>query len=386
MKKIFIYFLLLLVCVLPLTSCATGSAEAPSSSSDTTAASGDGSGSRKSVVPAEDEDENEVDTTVIPAMTIAEDGKHTLTGTIDGQVLVTAENVTLILDGVKINSPDGPAILGDDGNGSDAEQTLTIELHGESSATAGTKHGVQGKDNLSVGGDGTLNITAEKDGLHAGDTLSIRSGTVNVLQSYEGMEAPYINISGGKTTVRASDDGVNAATDDEGVTPGLKITGGTLTVYAGSDGLDSNGTLDISAGTVAIFINAPRDGLPFDPDRISDISPALIVSSPVTAGTELKILTSGGEVKWTGKTEADATSFALVVPGLSNGESYTVSANGKSLSTVTATTTVQGMGGGMGGGKGGMGGTPPDGTFGGRRDDRQTAPLPDTGAASGTGT
>ncbi len=214
-----------------------------------------------------DEDDDTPD--AVPVMTISDDGEHTLTGNIEGQVLVTAENVTLILDGAVINSPDGPAILGDDGNGADTQQSLTVELRGENTVTAGVKHGIQGKDNLIITGSGSVSVTAEKDGLHAGNLLDIQSGSVNVVQSYEGMEAPVISLSGGNVVTHASDDGVNAASDDRDVVPALKIFGGSLTIYSGSDGIDSNGTVELTGGTVAIFINAPRDGDPIDVDTTS---------------------------------------------------------------------------------------------------------------------
>jgi hypothetical protein len=36
-----------------------------------------------------------------------------------------------------------------------------------------------------------------------------------------------VNISGGSLTTHASDDGVNAASDEDGVTPSVTISGGT---------------------------------------------------------------------------------------------------------------------------------------------------------------
>ncbi|GHU93744.1 hypothetical protein FACS1894208_03690 [Clostridia bacterium] len=296
----------------------------------------------KSAVKDDDDDAK-----VIPVKTIDTDGEYTLTGKIDGQVLVTAENVTLILDGVTINCADGSAILGKDGNGEEIEQELTIELRGENSVT-GAKHGIQGKDDLTITGTGSVNITAVKDGLHAGETLTVAGGTVNVLSSYEGMEAETIVISGGNSTVHASDDGVNAASDDEGASPMIKINGGTLTIYSGSDGIDANGTLEVTGGTTAIFVNASRDGDATDTDYGGAITPALYGSGSVKAGTKLAV----GDI-FSITTEADATAFCLIVPGITDGQSYKITADGAELTTVTATAEIQGMmmpGGGKQGG------------------------------------
>jgi hypothetical protein len=300
-----------------------------------------------SVSTAVQSDDDDDDPKVTPAKTISKDGEYTLDGVIDGQVLVTAENVTLILDGATINCDDASAILGKDGNGDKAVQNLTVELRGESTVTSGTKHGIQGKDDLTITGTGSVNITAVKDGLHAGDILTVKDGNINVLASYEGMEAPNIVISGGNSVVHSSDDGLNAATDDtDTLKPSIEITGGILTLYTGSDGIDSNGTLAVTGGTVAIFINAPRDGEALDVNTQSDIVPALVVSAAAKAGDEIAV----GDL-YAVSLETDVTSFALIIPGLKDGETYTVTSNGAELAKVAATTTVVSQ---MGGAPGGL--------------------------------
>lgn len=311
------------------------------------------SGCSKNTAGAADSGEDKNASDVVPVVTIADNGEHRLTGNIDGQVLVTAEEATLILDGAEINSQDGPAILGDDGNGTDTEQSLTIELRGRNIVTAGVKHGIQAKDNLTITGSGAVEVSAEKDGLHAGNTLDIKGGNVNVVKSFEGLEASIINMAGGTVVTHASDDGLNAASDDDSVTPAVKISGGSLTVYSGSDGIDSNGTLDITGGTVAVFINAPRDGQPMDPNQTGNLLPTLFVTNALKAGTKLSVQDAGGKTIWEGTAEKEATSFSLTVPSLTKGTAYTLTANGTKLASVKATTTVQGMGGG------GMGGQNP---------------------------
>ncbi|MDR3344543.1 MAG: carbohydrate-binding domain-containing protein [Oscillospiraceae bacterium] len=299
-----------------------------------------------------DDDDDDAAISAYLGKTIDKDGTYTLTGNINGQVLVIAKTVTLILNSVTINCTDGPGILGYYEGG---KQNLTVELRGKSTV-AGSTHGIQGKDNLIVTGSGSVDVSAVKDGLHGGDMLTINGGTVNVLKSYEGMEAPGIIINGGNITVRASDDGINAASDSKAVTPSIKITGGTLMIYANSDGIDSNGTLEITGGNVLVFINASRDGDATDVDNGGSILPSVYASVSVGAGTKIAV----GDV-WSGTIDEAATAMFVCVPGLVQGQSYTITANGSTLTTATATSTIQGMmmGGGMGGGNawgGGRGG------------------------------
>lgn len=61
--------------------------------------------------------------------------------------------------------------------------------------------------------DGELNIAVEDDGIHANNLIYIVGGTINITESYEGIEAEEIYISDGDISVYATDDGLNASSD-----------------------------------------------------------------------------------------------------------------------------------------------------------------------------
>lgn len=104
---------------------------------------------------------------------------------------------------------------------------------------------------------GTLNLATADDGIHAETALDVTNGTVNVTNSKEGLEALQLTVSGGTVNVTATDDGLNAVEegiDEFAVAPNafIRITGGSVSATGGTDGLDSNGTITISGGTVAV--------------------------------------------------------------------------------------------------------------------------------------
>ena len=114
--------------------------------------------------------------------------------------------------------------------------------------------GEDGKGIISISG-GTITISTSDDGIHADKELNITDGYINVLTSYEGLEAITINISGGQSFVYAADDGINACTGDGSSTPLINITGGYVDVTTGSgdtDGIDSNGSYTQSGGMVFV--------------------------------------------------------------------------------------------------------------------------------------
>ena len=132
---------------------------------------------------------------------------------------------------------------------------------------------------------GSFQLSSGDDGIHAEAYLNINDGTTTIAESYEGLEAAQIHISGGTTQVFSSDDGLNAtggssfelvdgllvlkdisSSDTEQTFGGrggmfevedncdITISGGNLTVTTSNgDGIDSNGSLNVSGGTVLVF-------------------------------------------------------------------------------------------------------------------------------------
>lgn len=114
--------------------------------------------------------------------------------------------------------------------------------------------GEDGKGVITVSG-GSITISTGDDGIHADKELDVTDGYINVVTSYEGLEAMMLNISGGKVYVYATDDGLNACTGDGSTTPLINITGGYVDVTTTSgdtDGIDSNGNYTQSGGMVLV--------------------------------------------------------------------------------------------------------------------------------------
>ena len=237
--------------------------------------------------------------------------------------------------------------------------------------------GVHSNQNVTLEG-GVLTLQAGDDGIHGDETLLINGGTVDIQNSYEGLEAMDIEISGGDIKLVASDDGINAAGDDDsaaapeeaetqtenrmqgrGQMPGggmagedqggiFKMTGGTLYVDAEGDGLDANGDIFISGGTVNVQgpVNGGNGSLDFastceitggtfmavgssamaqNPSDTS--SQAVIVQNGnqnIEAGTEIKVTDTGGNEVLRVTADKTAQWYALSSPNFVEGQSYTI--------------------------------------------------------------
>lgn len=114
--------------------------------------------------------------------------------------------------------------------------------------------GEDGKGTIVINGD-TITISSGDDGMHADKQLDVNDGYINIVTSYEGLEAMTINLNGGKIYVYATDDGINACTGDGKTSPIINVTGGYIDVTTASgdtDGIDSNGNYVQTGGMVLV--------------------------------------------------------------------------------------------------------------------------------------
>ena len=317
---------------------------------------------------------------------------------IDGAIYSKAD-LTLNGDGkLSVNSPGGHGIVSKD----------DLIFTGGTYSVEAASHGLSANDMLGIADgnftivsgedsihcdlniyiqNGSFEIDAKDDAVHADETLLVEGGKINITNSYEGLEALDIKVSGGDIRVVASDDGLNAAggTDNSGFGgmgndqfggPGQKpgngrrggpgggmsgdfggmhggssdgsiiISGGSLYIKASGDGIDANGTLEISGGSVIVCGPTQGDTATLDYDvsgvitggtfigtgarnmaqTFSDSKQGVIAVSVGNqqAGTQITLTDSSGKVILT---QTPELSFAIVIlssPEILKGEIYTI--------------------------------------------------------------
>ncbi len=323
-------------------------------------------------------------------------GTYEISGAITGRIKIdTTEAVTLVVNSdVSItNNEESGAISADGDLTITGTGTLTIKSSGKGIKAEGlltvksgilnitaTDDAVHSNGAVTVSG-GELNLSTGDDGIHADGDVTISGGKINISKSHEGIEGHNITVSDGEISVTADDDGFNVAggNDSSGgggkdggmwgggpmdeVTDGvLTIAGGSIYVNADGDGLDSNGSMKMTGGTV--YVDGPTNSGngALDYNGSFEITGGTLVAvgasgmaQNASSATQPSVLmnlsaTYTGELSFGGISFKPAKSYSSVVissPELSVGSSYTLTIDGKDVSTVTVSQNVTGGSGGM---------------------------------------
>ena len=304
----------------------------------------------------------------------------------DGSTNVLTDAATYVYPDAETDEPNAALFSDDDltitGNGSlEVHANFADGIVGKDHLTisSGTiavtavDDGIRGNDSLVVDG-GTIAVAAGGDGLKSDTELVVNGGVIDVQQSYEGLESTAITIAGGEISVVASDDGINAASDNG--SPTLTITGGNTSVDAQGDGLDVNGSITMTGGTM--IVNGPTQDMngALDYDGAFDISGGVLVATgspgmamaPSADSAQLSLLSvfstqqAGSTVTITSSNGQEIVSFTpskafgsitVSTADLTAADSYDVAIDGTVVDTTTTAEAASqgGPGGGSGGGR-----------------------------------
>lgn len=228
---------------------------------------------------------------------------------------------------------------------------------------------------------GSYTVATGDDAFHADGALTVSGGTVDITGSYEGLEGATVDLTGGVISIVASDDGINAAGDEENI-PGqansaywIHVSGGVTTVDAGGDGIDSNGDILVTGGELYISGSTGDGDSAIDCDGDVSVTGGVVLAAGSsgmaqnfgtnstqgsimvtfsTGSTEPVTLTdSSGAVLVSFTPAKRYTSVVISTPGVVEGGTYTVTAG-----TQSQTVTMDGLIYGTGMGFGSMGGFP----------------------------
>lgn len=187
-------------------------------------------------------------------------------------------------------------LSGEDGDASLTIKDLTLNV------TSTVNDAINAEQELNIL-SGNITVSAEDKGLHCDYIMNVGAEnadgpTIKIAESEEGLEAATVNIYSGNITIYSSDDCINAANKElSDYSFAINISGGKIWAYSsGGDGFDSNGTIDISGGSVTVWTANTADDQPLDADGKITISGGTVLAAGGSSGMGMNLSSSQGYV------------------------------------------------------------------------------------------
>jgi hypothetical protein len=136
---------------------------------------------------------------------------------------------------------------GDDAIQVDNEGGYIYIESGEFDITA-VDEGIAAEGQITIdGGDFKIAVGTGQGshGIKSGDTVTVNDGMIDITSCYEGIQASYIDITGGDITINSVDDGINASSGDGGFGMGFGM-GGPGMGGTGGQGMRQRGSYNAS--------------------------------------------------------------------------------------------------------------------------------------------
>ncbi len=197
-------------------------------------------------------------------VTISKEGTYLLSGSLDnGSIVVDADSsakIRLIFDGVIINCDTSAAVYV-----KQADKVFITLAKGSQNTLSNTSEFVAiddndidavvfSKDDLTFNGAGSLTVNAKYGhGIVSKDDLVIAGGTYNITAEKKGLDAnDSIRVADGDFTITSGTDALHVENTEDTAKGYLYISDGTFTITAGTDGMDASGAIQIDGGTFNI--------------------------------------------------------------------------------------------------------------------------------------
>lgn len=194
-------------------------------------------------------------------LTITEPGSYTLTGDINGTVIINVVgDVKLIMDNVSIKPTSGAGIIIEQADNvliflADGTTNTIIDTEIYSYDDTDIDGAIYSKDDLIFDGTGTLNITSNyNDGIVSKDDLKIINGTYNITSNDDGIRGKdSVYIQNGNFNITSAGDGIKSTNDTDTEKGYILIEDGSFKITSELDGMQAETKLVINNGTFDII-------------------------------------------------------------------------------------------------------------------------------------
>ncbi len=168
------------------------------------------------------------------------------------------DKVQLVLDGVTVTNDNFPVIYVVEADKcfvttTEQRSSLTVTDTFTSDGDTDTDAVVFAKQDLTLNGTGSLEITSTQNAVTAKDDLKITGGTYSINAGKHAFEAnDSISVSDGVFEIKCTKDGFNCGNNDDETVGWTYISGGSVNIDSSSDGISTASLLQVDGGNIDI--------------------------------------------------------------------------------------------------------------------------------------
>lgn len=215
-------------------------------------------------------------------VTISAEGTYVLSGSCsDGRIIVEAgkkDKVKLVLNGLDLTCGNNAPLLVrsakkvflllEDGSVNTFADGTSYEMSDDDNTDAA----IFSKSDLTINGEGTLNVSANyKYGIVSKDDLVVTGGEVKVTSVSSALVGKdSVKISAGSFDLTSGTDAVKSTNTEEDGKGIVSITGGSFTINAGGDGIFAATDLQIGGGEFDITTGGGSENASMKPNGMSN--------------------------------------------------------------------------------------------------------------------
>lgn len=289
-------------------------------------------------------------------VTLTQEGVYTLSGSLEGMIIVDASDsakVQLVLKGVQIDNETNAAIYVKKAD----KLFITLAEGTQNRLSSGGYENLDGnnidgtvfsKCDLTINGSGSLTVDAgQGNGIVTKDDLVIAGGVITVTAGGHGLEGKdSVRIADGQLDITAGKDGIHSENNDDQNKGYVYAADGTLVITSDGDGISAGYYLQLDGGNFSIVAGGGSNNRTVKTDENGDAVSAkgikaggsfVINSGTFTVNTQDDALHAGGNLTVNGGTLELATGD----DGLHSDETVTVA--GGSLNIANGYEGIEGM-------------------------------------------
>ena len=195
-------------------------------------------------------------------VTITSEGTYLISGTLsNGSIVVDvadSEKVQLVFDNVSITNESGAAVYVRQADKvfltlADGSENTVVSNGTTTEDDSNIDGAIFAKDDLTINGTGTLNVTSAAHGIVCKDDLVVTGGTYNISAEKQGLSGKdSVRSADGAFDITTGGDAIHSENEDDETKGFVYVANGSFTLNAAGDGISASYVVQLDDGTITI--------------------------------------------------------------------------------------------------------------------------------------